>query len=251
MYRIGTPINMGLIVSLTVLNASKFVVWESVYSDNRDINTASVHVVWNSISLVIALVVSFAFEGRQVAQRIFIWQLYWRFMFISLLFTVASYLIISAVQMGVSPAVVATLGYLYLPIAALLSVLNFPRRYGLLEWLALGIMTLGTSSFVLLRERGKWLSEIAPVQVGSHVLGDTRVGNGEVTTTTLRHADKSYFDFLQVEGTGMVLSAASISALASVLAERIYKGQEDIEYHEGVELDTYDNFYVMKVHIDF
>mmetsp|Transcript_91984 Transcript_91984/g.182735 ORF Transcript_91984/g.182735 Transcript_91984/m.182735 type:complete len:699 (+) Transcript_91984:39-2135(+) len=113
-------------------------------------------------------------------------------------------------------------------------------------------MTLGTCSFVLLRERGKWLSDIKTVQVGTHVVGDPRVGNGDehFTTTTLGldHGEQGFFDFLQLEGTGMVLSAASISALASILAERIYKGQ-DIDYYEG--MDTYDNFYVMKVHIDF
>merc|ERR1719469_1308835 len=78
-----------------------------------------------------------------------------RFMGISFLFTFASSMVLFAIRIGTSHVEVVTVGYIYMPIAVVLSYYVFRRRYGMLEWLSVGMMSLSILVFVLLREESR------------------------------------------------------------------------------------------------
>ncbi|CAK0813563.1 unnamed protein product, partial [Prorocentrum cordatum] len=104
------------------------------------------------------------------------------------------------------------------------------------------MITLATIGFLLLRERNKWLHHQGggPAQVGTHVISQR-------DQVAANQGGGDYFDFIQAEGVGFVLMSVSISALGSILAERIYKGRA---LCIGENEAQYDNFYINKVHLD-
>jgi drug/metabolite transporter (DMT)-like permease len=116
-----------------------------------------------------------------------------------LLFTVASALVLTTHRMGGTTAEIVTVGYIYMPIAVLLSYYVFRRRYGNLEWISVGMMTLGVLAFVLLREES----------MTGHSL---------------------YFSVPEML---IVLTAVLTSVMGSILAERVFKTRSYNEKGRG------------------
>ncbi|CAJ1327419.1 unnamed protein product, partial [Effrenium voratum] len=135
---------------------------------------------------VLSAVVTFAMEG---CVDILSWNQLWRFVISALLFTLASGLVLTAYMVDTSAAEVVTFGYSYMPISAVLSYYAFNRRYGRLEWLSVGIITLGVFAFVLLREECR---------------------EGKVLQ-------------FQMKGFLLVLASVFFSATGSILAEQVFK----------------------------
>jgi len=223
MSRYSTNRKAIMIILFMALDATKFEMQEQAYFlAMGDVNLVSVLVMSNLVSLCTALLISFILEGRWAVKKIFSWHHLWRFLGIAALFTIASFLIACAYRGGTSAATVSTVGYMYLPISAVLSCCIFSlwgRRYGLLEWLSLGMISLATLTFILLRERGK--------------------------RGTLPN-EEGFF----APGIVIVISAVFVSALASILSERIYKGRSlGLIRRKGP--GNLDRFHIMKVHLDF
>jgi len=121
-----------------------------------------------------------------------------------------------AYRIGTPPAEVVTIGYIYMPISAVLSYYVFRRRYGMLEWLSVGMMSLAVLAFVLLREESK---------------------------------DQTLRPNFSIQGFGLVVGAVAISVSASILAERAFKEQSLCMIRNSPQRQT--KFYIMKVHLDF
>eukprot|EP00928_Gymnodinium_smaydae_P046634 TRINITY_DN31079_c0_g1_i1.p1 TRINITY_DN31079_c0_g1~~TRINITY_DN31079_c0_g1_i1.p1 ORF type:complete len:1098 (-),score=203.62 TRINITY_DN31079_c0_g1_i1:153-3050(-) len=109
-------------------------------------------------------------------------------------------------------AVAVVGGYTYMPIAVILSSVYFGRKYGLLEWLSVFMMTLAVCTYMALRER-------------------YHAGGTEAAVAELRA-------HVHFSGMCIVVGSAAVSAFASVLAERLFK------------VWAYEAFYVLKVNID-
>mmetsp|Transcript_102420 Transcript_102420/g.330380 ORF Transcript_102420/g.330380 Transcript_102420/m.330380 type:complete len:959 (-) Transcript_102420:96-2972(-) len=216
MPRIGTRARVCLVAFFVAFEALRFMMAENLHTEG--VNTFSVAVVAHLCSMAIALTLSFLLEGQPATKKVFSWHPLWRFIWVAVMFTCASALTLLARQMGTTAAQVETLGYVYMPISAVLSYYVFQREYGKLEWLALGMITLAIVTFVLLREQYKGLTLI------------------DNERTQLRYT---------VTGFVFVLLAVVLSVSASILAERIFKDRS-----RGLRWWSAD-FYVMKVHIDF
>merc|ERR1719215_710245 len=144
-----------------------------------------------------------------------------------------------AFEVGADASAVATLGYLYLPVSAGLSSIvfrSYKRRYGQLEWLSLTMLTLAAVGFILLRERrnptdhgpgslNSTVRDFGFEVVNAHtrdVSGASRAPQGEVAQWW---EDYVWGPLAQAEGLGLILLAVLASSLATILAERIYKGR--------------------------
>jgi len=213
--RIGTRTKVCLITYFIAFEAFKVLLAEHAYVEG--VNTFSILVVTNLTSLILAVVLTMFLEGVSVVKDVISVHPFVRFMGVAVLFTFASVLILIAYRIGTPPAEVVTVGYIYMPISAVISYYVFRRRYGNLEWLAVGMMTLAILAFVLIREESKDNPSL-------------RVG----------------FD---IPGFGLVFVAVAISVLASILAERIFKDRSSgLIRQRGARQDK---FYIMKIHLDF
>lgn len=162
-----------------------------LYTWERDgsVNFNSITVLSHACSLVLSLGMSLVCKGRRAFGKC--WSIFWRFLGISCLFAVADACFQNVSKLNVSFAV-----YVRIPLAALISsVLISDRRYGVLEWLAIAIMTLSIMTVTYLRTQGKNRFDL---------LEELRADN---------------FNLLEM------LIGSSAGAFASVLAEPIYKNQ--------------------------
>jgi len=214
--RMGTRTRVFLVVSFVTLEAGRNVLAERAYSDG--INLFSIIVVTNFASLIFAVWLSLIMEGGGFIAKVSRWYNTMRFFGISFLFTFASILVLVAYRIGTPPIEVVTVGYIYMPISAALSYYVFRRKYGTLEWLSVGMMSLAVLAFVLLREESKGIVDGSSQFVGP--------------------------------GLGLVLSAVVISVAASILAERAFKEQA---FCGSLRRESREEtkFYIMKVHLDF
>lgn len=153
------------------------------------VNMLSILVVENTSSLVLAALVTVFMEGSGICRDLLSWGQLWRFMISALLFTIASGLVLMAYCIRTSPMEVVTFGYSYMPISAVLSYFAFNRRYGRLEWLSVGMLSLGVFAFVLLREESREGKELR----------------------------------FQMKGLLLVFASVCCSATGSILAERVFK----------------------------
>lgn len=220
-YRMGTRQKTILILVFVFLEVCK------TFCENRayvtGINYFSVLVFTNFTSLLMALWVSFLVEGGNVMGKLLRWHPVVRFMGISFLFTFASSMVLFAIRIGTSHVEVVTVGYIYMPIAVVLSYYVFRRRYGMLEWLSVGMMSLSILVFVLLREESR--------------PGDHRNKNGPRITSP---------------GVLIVFFAVCISVSASILAERALKEQPWMctAMRAKGRKQRQTPFYVLKVPLD-
>eukprot|EP00438_Fugacium_kawagutii_P002593 Skav214686 [mRNA] locus=scaffold444:7295:22176:+ [translate_table: standard] len=159
---------------------------------------------------VLAAVVTLFMEGSGICKDLLSWGQLWRFMISALLFTIASGLVLAAYCIGTSPVEVVTFGYSYMPISAVLSYFAFNRRYGRLEWLSVGMLSLGVFAFVLLREESREGKELR----------------------------------FQMKGLLLVFASVCCSATGSILAERVFKERC------WTTSAKQDRFYSMKFHLD-
>eukprot|EP00439_Symbiodinium_sp_Y106_P017315 s4126_g2.t1 len=138
---------------------------------------------------MMALFVTLLLEGAPLFYEVLSGYHLVRFAIAALLFTLAQGLVLTAFCVGASPVEVVTFGYIHMPVSAVLSYFAFSRRYGRLEWLSVGMLTLGVLAFVLLREES---------------------AEGE----TLQ---------LELHGFLLVMGSVFASVLGSIIAERIFK----------------------------
>eukprot|EP00930_Biecheleria_cincta_P104122 TRINITY_DN9629_c0_g1_i1.p1 TRINITY_DN9629_c0_g1~~TRINITY_DN9629_c0_g1_i1.p1 ORF type:complete len:1032 (-),score=136.43 TRINITY_DN9629_c0_g1_i1:240-3284(-) len=209
--RMGSKKKICLVVALMLLEAAEFVLGESAFTPG--VNVLSILVVGNFTSLLLASFICLFLEGNRVVSKLLSWHHLWRFMVAAILFTVASAFVLLAYRIGTSRTEVATFGYSYMPIAAVLSYFAFRRNYGRLEWLSIGMMTLGVLAFVLLREESREQKE------------------------------------LQFKSEGFVLIMVSVasSVTGSILVERIFKDRSN---KFSSNSNQHDRFYIMKFHLD-
>lgn len=212
--RMGTPTKVLLIVSFMLLEGGRAVLAERAYV--QGINLFAMIVVTNLTSLLLAVWLSLVLEGATFMKKMSHCHYVLRFLGISFLFTFASVLVLCAYRIGTPPIEVVTIGYIYMPISAVLSYYVFRRRYGLLEWLSVGMMSLAVLAFIYLREESK--------------------------------GDAPGRAFL-VEGFCLVVFAVAVSVSASILAERAFKEQSLCVTQRAKPQQT--RFYIMKVHLDF
>mmetsp|Transcript_23458 Transcript_23458/g.58328 ORF Transcript_23458/g.58328 Transcript_23458/m.58328 type:complete len:1096 (-) Transcript_23458:266-3553(-) len=215
--RVGTRTSLCLVMSFVVFEGMRFVLAEHAYVSG--VNAQSISVVANGASLVIAMTASFVLEGSQAWRKVFSLHPLWRFLSVAVLFACARTLSLLALRTGATSAQIATVGYVYMPIAAVLSYYVFQRHYGMLEWLAMGMMTLAILTFVFLREQSK----------GSTPLEMERI--------------RSEYSF---PGLVLILCSVMMSVIGSILAERLFKDRS-----KGLKKWWAARFYVMKVHLDF
>lgn len=209
--RMGTKKKICLVVVFMLLEAAKFLLGEAAFVPG--VNVLSILVVGNFTSLVLASFICLFLEGHRVINKLLSWHHLWRFTVAAVLFTVASAFVLLAYRIGTSRIEVATFGYSYMPIAAVLSYFAFRRNYGKLEWLSIGMMTLGVLAYVLLREESREQKEF------------------------------------QFESEGFVLIMISVlsSVTGSILVERIFKDRSNAYSSDHQQ---HDRFYIMKFHLD-
>jgi len=182
--RMSTSTKHVLVLGFMVLEGIRLGLAKDAFQPG--VNVLAVLVAENLCSFVLSAVVTFAMEG---CVDILSWNQLWRFVISALLFTLASGLVLTAYMVDTSAAEVVTFGYSYMPISAVLSYYAFNRRYGRLEWLSVGIITLGVFAFVLLREECR---------------------EGKVLQ-------------FQMKGFLLVLASVFFSATGSILAEQVFK----------------------------
>jgi len=214
--RTGDKTKAFLIVSFITLESLRSGFQEGALGG--DINLFSIIVVTNVSSLLFGVWISLLLEGGGFFHQATRWHNTVRFFGISSLFTIASTLVLVSYRIGTPPIEVVTVGYIYMPISAALSYYVFRRKYGTLEWLSVGMMSLAVLAFVLLREECKQPSDIT----------------------------------FSVKGFGMVVAAVVISVAASILAERAFKEQFAVSSRSASgKRKTQTKFWIMKVHLDF
>merc|ERR1719240_1926133 len=109
---------------------------------------------------------------------------------------------ITAYSAGISATMATVLGYLYMPLSAVLSNWIFGRWYGWLEWQALLLITLGAILFAVLQQSGRSSSDTSKLGICS------------------------------------ILFAVVLSCAGSLLAEKIMKSNADIPFYtQKVHLD--------------
>lgn len=112
----------------------------------------SIVVAVAAISIPIGTLVSFAVSGRRgLLDAACDIRLAVRCLPVAACFSVSQTLQIKAFGLGINPAVSTVLGYLYMPLSAILSRWFFGRAYSPLEWLALVQISVSATLFVLLR----------------------------------------------------------------------------------------------------
>lgn len=203
-----------LVLAFVAFNAAKVLLSEDAHLHN--VNTNTIWIMSTFISLVAAITGSFLLEGGRAWGMILSWQGLLSFIPIGMLFKLAGYFDFLAYRFGILHDFVSVFGNSYLLVSAALTYVVLKRSYGKLEWMALSMLMLGACTFILLRARCS--------QGQCHLL---HLGENSE----------------HVSGIVLVFASVTVSALASLLAERIYK---------GAALSLYeDRFCPMKVHLDF
>lgn len=205
--RMSTTRKHLLVVAFMVLEGVKYLLAREAFVPG--VNNLSILVVENLVSLMMALFATLLLEGAPLFYEVLSGYHLVRFAIAALLFTLAQGLVLTAFCVGASPVEVVTFGYIHMPVSAVLSYFAFSRRYGRLEWLSVGMLTLGVLAFVLLREES---------------------AEGE----TLQ---------LELHGFLLVMGSVFASVLGSIIAERIFKdrsgreGKQDRFYAIKLHLD--------------
>eukprot|EP00929_Paragymnodinium_shiwhaense_P093542 TRINITY_DN5371_c0_g1_i4.p1 TRINITY_DN5371_c0_g1~~TRINITY_DN5371_c0_g1_i4.p1 ORF type:complete len:1184 (+),score=261.34 TRINITY_DN5371_c0_g1_i4:133-3684(+) len=178
----------------------------------------SILTISNFLSLLVSIITSFVYLGKDAWRMICSWRRFWHFSVIGILFYVALLIYATAVQQSEVDTLVVMTSYLYMPIAAFISQHYFKRIYATMDWLALWMMTLAMCTFIALRTR---------YQVCNN---HGSCGSAEAIRFMQEHINP--WTAL------MVMLSVFISATASILAERLL--------HKW----TNDGLYVLKVHSD-
>eukprot|EP00933_Yihiella_yeosuensis_P002076 TRINITY_DN10343_c1_g1_i1.p1 TRINITY_DN10343_c1_g1~~TRINITY_DN10343_c1_g1_i1.p1 ORF type:complete len:954 (-),score=100.02 TRINITY_DN10343_c1_g1_i1:214-3075(-) len=193
------------------------------------VNSLSILVVSDFISFLIALFLSFFLEGSWAFNKVFSFTALWHWIIVAILFAATDALSVAAYRAGLLDVTGDVIGYIYTPMAAVLSFFVFSRHYGRLEWLSLTMLVLSVPAFIVLRER-------------------CRVHNCTMFGEEAFHR-KGY-------GLSLKFVSVVVGVAASLCAERIFKERSKsinrrlaARYED--EATRHNKFYIMKVHLDF
>jgi len=209
-FSLGSRKAVFVTVGFIVASILKFLMSDQLELEN--VNQMSVIVFTHFCSGFLALAVCFCLEGSSGQGTVYYFSFgtLRRFLGIAGMFTLATLNLQNAHDLGVSTLATNTVGFAFVLVSALFSMVILERTYGILEWFSIGIMTLAVMTFLDLRNAG-----IA----GSDVMGT--------------------FNLLTVI---LVLASATVSALASILTERIYKGRSNMAGSRGIASLENGNF---------
>jgi len=186
------------------------------------VNQLSIQLTGYVVSLFFALAISLFMEGEWGARRIFSCAALWQWSAVGLFFASKSMFLCLGSDSGLDHMITTLIGFLYVVIAAVVSFFVFSRLYGKLEWLSLSMIILSAPAFYFMRERC------------------------DTNHWQFFHFDTKYLS--PFAGASCVFAGVSLSAIGSILAERLFKnsarGRENDDFNHG-------KYYIHRVHLDF
>eukprot|EP00913_Durusdinium_trenchii_P000023 g21.t1 len=121
------------------------------YISGRPIVSQSITFAQFGASIVVGVVLSAAVEGVDGLKAALSWKEILRCFPVATCFSLSQTFTIMAYSIGVSGMENTVVGNVYMPLSALLSRWIFRRSYSFLEWIALTVLMLSASAFVLLQ----------------------------------------------------------------------------------------------------
>lgn len=199
----GLVIQVGCVVFFIISDASRTIINEWALGDAKIVQQ-SIVVAMAAASIVIGLVLAFIREGWAGVREALSPCEALRFLPVSAVFSIGQTSQIYAYGFGITAVENTVIGYFYMPLSAFLSRLIFKRYYSLLEWLALVLLMLSATAFVLMQ------------------------GN------------KSNSGSMNTAGILCVCGSVVFSCLGSVLAEKFMKKGDCAFYIQKVQLEVGD-----------
>eukprot|EP00931_Biecheleriopsis_adriatica_P089027 TRINITY_DN63223_c0_g1_i1.p1 TRINITY_DN63223_c0_g1~~TRINITY_DN63223_c0_g1_i1.p1 ORF type:complete len:883 (-),score=91.75 TRINITY_DN63223_c0_g1_i1:136-2784(-) len=142
-----------LVIIFTAAEAARTIVSAAALDGNALNSSQALVVAQGAVSLVIGLLCSLVFDGLEgLRKALNPWQIL-RCMPVAIGFSLSQSALAFAMSKGLAAATVMVLGYLYMPLCALLSRWVFKRNYGWLEVHALVFLTLSVMIFLELHVR--------------------------------------------------------------------------------------------------
>lgn len=220
--RVGTRERFFIAVMFSILDAVRN---RLIETSGNEVNQLSIQFIGYLVSLFFGLSISVFMEGQWGASRIFSCAALWRWSVVGLFFALKSMLLCVAYESGLHKMITILIGFLYVVIAAVVSFFVFSRLYGKLEWLSLSMIILSAPAFYIMRER---------------------------CNTNYCH----FFDFessdLSALGAFCAFAGVSLSAIASILAERLFKNfSKGINRRDRRDDFNHGKYYIHRVHLDF
>lgn len=199
----GVLVQLACVVIFVVFDSARTIVNDQ-YISGTPIVSQSITFAQFGASIVVGLVVSVAAEGMTGFREALSWKEILRCFPVATCFSLSQTFTIMAYSSGVSGMENTVIGNVYMPLSALLSRWIFRRSYSFLEWVALTVLMLSASAFVLLQNSAS----------GS--------------------PSESIFN----TGISYVLLSVVMSCLASMLSEKIMKAGNSHFYIQKVNLDV-------------
>lgn len=199
----GVLVQLACVVIFVVFDSARTIVNDQ-YISGTPIVSQSITFAQFGASIVVGLVVSVAAEGMTGFKDALSWKEILRCFPVATCFSLSQTFTIMAYSSGVSGMENTVIGNVYMPLSALLSRWIFRRSYSFLEWIALTVLMLSASAFVLLQNSAS----------GS--------------------PSESIFN----TGISYVLLSVVMSCLASMLSEKIMKAGNSHFYIQKVNLDV-------------
>jgi len=220
--RVGTRERFLIAAMFSILDATRNRIMES---SGNQVNQLSIQLTGYLVSLLFALAISVFMEGEWGASRIFSCAALWRWSVVGFFFALKSMLLCLAFDSGLHHMITVLIGFLYVVIAAVVSFFVFSRLYGKLEWLSLSMIILSAPAFYIMRER----------------------------------CDTNYCHFFNFQtkdlspfGAFCAFAGVSLSAIASILAERLLKNfSRGINRRDRRDDFNHGKYYIHRVHLDF
>ncbi|CAE7711504.1 Pol [Symbiodinium sp. CCMP2592] len=189
----------------------------------HEVNYLSIEVMASVVSLIIALCISVFMEGKWGLVRIFSLRALCRWSFVGLLYSLKTVLLTVTVESGLHNVIYRMMDNLYVIVAAVVSFFVFNRLYGKLEWLSLSMLIFSAPAFFIMRER-------------CHL--------NFCNIFTFQHREENFAGMLAA------ICAISLGAVASVLAERIFKNRYRGRLAGRDDGTMHGRYYIHRVHLD-
>ncbi|CAK9088697.1 Hypothetical protein SCF082_LOCUS41880, partial [Durusdinium trenchii] len=199
----GLLIQLACVVVFVFFDSARTIANDQ-YISGRPIVSQSITFAQFGASIVVGVVLSAAVEGVDGLKAALSWKEILRCFPVATCFSLSQTFTIMAYSIGVSGMENTVVGNVYMPLSALLSRWIFRRSYSFLEWIALTVLMLSASAFVLLQNSA----------------------SGSQT--------ESIFN----TGISYVLLSVVMSCLASMLSEKIMKAGNSHFYIQKVNLDV-------------
>lgn len=199
----GILVQLACVVIFVLFDSARTIVNDQ-YISGTPIVSQSITFAQFGTSIVVGLIISTAAEGRTGLKEALSWKEILRCFPVATCFSLSQTFTIMAYSSGVSGMENTVIGNVYMPLSALLSRWIFRRSYSFLEWIALTVLMLSASAFVLLQ--------------------NSKSGS----------PSESIFN----TGISYVLLSVVMSCLASMLSEKIMKAGNSHFYIQKVNLDV-------------